>query len=268
LGRGAFNSDIQAKQFDRLELYAKLNRALAVKFKDLEEVVSTKIRYNLMPFDVRVDFVKVTEDTVLVPITIQIKNKDVTFVEKEDVSHAVVNIFGRITTLTGRIAQTFEDTVSIDVPKDLLANAVLKSSVYWKTVPLRTGRYRVDVVVKDVGNGEGRLGTWRSGIQVPNMGEDRGLVASTLILADKMEKVPTRDVGTGSFVLGTTKVRPRVSPTDGKPTTFKQNEKVNFWMQVYNLGADQKTNKSSATIQYEIVNTATNKAVVQTTENS
>jgi hypothetical protein len=268
LGRGAFNSDIQAKQFDRLELFAKLNRAPAVKFKDLEEVVSTKIRYNLMPFDVRVDFVKVTEDTVLVPITIQIKNKDVTFVEKEGVSHGVVNIFGRITTLTGRIAQTFEDTVSIDVPKDLLANAVLKSSVYWKALPLRTGRYRVDVVVKDVGNGEGRLGTWRTGIQVPNMGEDRGLVASTLILADKMEKVPTRDVGTGSFVLGTTKVRPRVSPADGKPTTFKQTEKVNFWMQVYNLGVDQKTNKSSATIEYEIVNTATNKAVVQTTENS
>jgi hypothetical protein len=83
-----------------------------------------------------------------------------------------------------------------------------------------------------------------------------------------MEKVPTRDVGSGSFVLGTTKVRPRVSSADGKPTTFKQNEKVNFWMQVYNLGVDQKTNKSSATIEYEIVNTATNKAVVQTTENS
>src|SRR5437879_3026587 len=105
LGRGAFNQDSSAKEFDRLELYAKLNRAPAVKFKDLEEIVSTKIRYNLMPFDVRVDFVKVTEDTILVPITIQIKNKDVTFVEKEGVVHGVVNIFGRVTTLPGRIAQ-------------------------------------------------------------------------------------------------------------------------------------------------------------------
>jgi GWxTD domain-containing protein len=268
LGRGAFNSDIQSKQFDRLEQFAKLNRAPSVKFKDLEEVVSTKIRYNLMPFDVRVDFVKVTEDTVLVPITIQIKNKDVTFVEKEGVSHGLVNIFGRVTTLTGRVAQTFEDTVSIDVPKELLPNAVQKSSVYWKALPLRSGRYRVDVVVKDVANGEGRLGTWRTGILVPNMGEDRGLVASTLILADKMEKVPTRDVGTGSFVIGTTKVRPRVNSADGKPTIFKKTEKINFWMQVYNLGVDQKTNKSSATIEYEIVNTATNQPVVHTTENS
>ncbi|MCU1285402.1 MAG: hypothetical protein JWO13_1752 [Acidobacteriales bacterium] len=268
LGRGAFNSDLTSKEFDRLELFAKVNRPPAVKFKDLEEVVSTKIRYNLMPFDVRVDFVKVTEDTILVPVTIQIKNKDITFIEKEGVSHGVVNIFGRVTTMTGRIAQTFEDTVSIDAPASLIADTAQKSSVYWKALPLKSGRYRVDIVVKDVGNGEGRLGTYRTGILVPNMGEERGLVASTLILADKMEKVPTKDIGSGSFVLGTTKVRPRVTPANGTPTSFKRSEKVNFWMQVYNLGVDQKTQKSSATIQYEIVNTATNKAVVQTTENS
>jgi hypothetical protein len=39
-------------------------------------------------------------------------------------------------------------------------------------------------------------------------------------------------------------------------------------MQIYNLGMDQKTNKSSATIEYEIVNTATNQAVVQKSETS
>ena len=56
-----------------------------VKFKDLEEVVSHKINVNLMPFDVRADFVKVTGDTVLVPVTIQVKNRDVTFVNKDGV---------------------------------------------------------------------------------------------------------------------------------------------------------------------------------------
>src|SRR5437899_11143317 len=83
-----------------------------------------------------------------------------------------------------------------------------------------------------------------------------------------MEKVPTRDVGTGSFVIVTTKVRPRVNSADGKPAIFKKTEKINFWMQFYNLGVDQKTNKSSATIEYEIMNTATNQPVVHTTENS
>src|ERR1700757_1290376 len=111
LGVGPFNQDLQTKQFDRLEQFAKLNKPPAVKFKDLEEIVSHKITVNLMPFDVRADFVKVTSDTVLTPITIQVKNRDITFVNKEGVQRGTVNIFGRVATLSGRIAQTFEDTV-------------------------------------------------------------------------------------------------------------------------------------------------------------
>ncbi len=91
-----------------------------MKFKDLEEVVSHKISVNLMPFDVLADFVKVTGDTVLVPITIQMKNRDITFVNKDGVQRGTVNIFGRVTTLTGQIAQTFEDTVQADIPAELL----------------------------------------------------------------------------------------------------------------------------------------------------
>src|SRR6185436_796067 len=124
LGDGPFTSSNQGKMFDRLDIFAKLNRPPAVKFKDLEEVVSHKIRYNLMPFDVRLDFVKVTEDTVLVPVTIQLKNKDITFTEKDGVARGTVNIFGRVSTLTGRVAQTFEDTVQVDVPSSLLAKTV------------------------------------------------------------------------------------------------------------------------------------------------
>ena len=37
-------------------------------------------------------------------------------------------------------------------------------------------------------------------------------------------------------------------------------------MQVYNLGVDEKTHKSSATFEYNITNLATNRAVVQKTE--
>jgi GWxTD domain-containing protein len=266
IGKSPSNQHMESKEFDRLTQFAALNRAPAVKFKDLEEVVTHKMRYNLMPFDVRTDFVKVTDDTVLVPVTVQVSNHDITYVDKDGTKLGVVNIFGRITTMTGRIAQTFEDTVSVQVPPELLSRTVENHSVYWKAIPLRRGRYRVDIVVKDV-NGD-RMGTWSRGIVVPDMGEDRGLVASSLILADQMEKVPTRSVGTGNFVIGTTKVRPRVEPSDGKPATFKRDQRLNLWMQVYNLGVDDKTNKSAADIQYQIINTATNQPVVQSKEST
>jgi len=265
LGVGPFNQDLQTKQFDRLEQFAKLNKPPAVKFKDLEEIVSHKITVNLMPFDVRADFVKVTSDTVLTPITIQVKNRDITFVNKEGVQRGTVNIFGRVATLSGRIAQTFEDTVQVDVPAELLPKTAENSQVYWKALPLRPGHYRLDVVVKDV-NGD-RVGNWSKSLMVPDFGDEK-LASSSLIVADQMYPVATKDIGTGSFVIGTMKVRPRVPSADGKPISFKRNQKLNFWMQVYNLSVDEKTHKPSATFEYDVVNTATNKAVVHTTEST
>ena len=265
LGPGPESAMQASKEFDRLEQFAKLTAPPPVKFKDLEEVVRHKISVNLMPFDVRADFVKVTADTVLVPFTMQMKNRDITFVNKDGVQRGVVNIFGRVTTLTGHIAQTFEDTVQADIPAELLAKAAENSQVYWKAVPLRPGRYRVDIVVKDV-NGD-RVGTWSKGVQVPDFADDR-LEASSLIVADLMEPVAAKNVGTGMFVIGATKVRPRVPPADGKPMSFKRNQKMNFWMQVYNLGINDKTHKASATVEYDVVNTTTNKAVIHTVEST
>ena len=258
-------ADLQSKEFDRLEQYAKLNQAPPIKFKDLEEVVRSKITYNAMPFEVRTDFVKITNDTVLVPITVQLRNRDITFVDKDGVEHGVVNIFGRLTTLTDKVAQTFEDTVAADIPSELLAREAENYKVYWKAVPLRPGRYKLDVVVKDV-NGD-RVGTWTRGIIVPDYSDDK-LANSSLIVADDVEPVPTTSVGTGMFVIGTTKVRPRVAPANGKPAIFKRGQKVNFWMQVYNLSVDDKTHKPSATFEYDIVNAATNKPVVHTIDSS
>ncbi len=124
-----------------------------------------------MPFDVRSDFVKVTSDTVLVPVTIQMKNRDITFVNKDGIQRGTVNIFGRLSTLTGKIVQTFEDTVQVDVPAELLPRTAENASVYWKALPLRPGHYKLYVAVKDV-NGD-RKGVWSRSIIVPEFSEDK-----------------------------------------------------------------------------------------------
>src|ERR1700728_3167828 len=267
LGAGPMSSDLQTKEFDRLEQFAKLQAPPPVKFKDLEEIVNTKLVTNLMPFDVRTDFVKVTGDTVLVPITVQMKYRDITFANKDGIQRGTVNIFGRVTTLTGRVVQTFEDPAQIDVPAELLPRMAENSSVYWKAIPLRPGRYKVEIAVKDV-NGD-RKGLWSRGIMVPEYSGDKP-PASPPNGAGGIEPGPTKDVSTGQFVIGLNKVRPRVAPADGTPALFKKNsdQKVNFWMQVYNLGVDEKTHKPSATFEYDVVNLATNKAVIQKLEST
>ena len=271
MGTGAPNPGPEAglqsnNEFTKMELLAKIQQAPKVKFKDLEEVVSHKINVNLMPFEVQTDFVKVTGDTVLVPVTIQVKNKDITFLNKEGIQRGTVNIFGRVTGLTGKVAQTFEDTVQVDVPAELLEKTMEHSSLYWKAIPLRPGRYRFDVVVKDV-NGD-RVGTWSRGVPVPEFNEDK-LASSSMILADHMEKVPNKSVGSGSFVIGETKFAyPHLDGPNGQPAKFKRDQRMNLWMQVYNLQADSVTKKASANIDYEIVNVANNQAVLHSSEST
>src|SRR5664279_176140 len=179
LGTGPLASSQQSKQFDRIELSAKLFAPPPVKFKDLDNFISEHTLLNgpVFPFDVRTDFIKVTENTVLVPITLQIKNRDVTFVTKDGVSKGVVNILGKVTTLTHKTVQTFEDTVEVEQPAELLQKSLDRKSIYWKAVPLLPGLYRLDIALKDVNNPD-HIGIYGRGIEVPTF-HDEKLATST-----------------------------------------------------------------------------------------
>jgi hypothetical protein len=139
------------------------------------------------------------------------------------------------------------------------------SKVYWKALPLRPGRYRIDIGIKDVNNPD-HIGIWAQAVDVPKYDEDK-LSASSLILADKMERVPSKQIGTGNFIIGNTYIRPRVMQTAATPAAFKRDQRLTVWMQVYNLGIDEKSRQNSATIEYQILD-ASNKSVLNSSEDS
>ena len=230
-------------EFNRLELYAKVQKPPEVKFKDLEAVVTARIVRDQIHFSWRTDFLKVTNDTVLVPVTVQVPNNQLSFLSKEGIHSATLNIFGRVTTLTGRVVQTFEEAVSRDFPDSLFQQSVKLQSIYQKAVPLRPGLYRLDLVIKDVHSGN--VGVINSRLAVPRY-EDEKLEASTLILADQIEHVPAKQIGSGQFVLGSSKVRPKLD------ADFSTADKLGIYMQVYNFKSDEKTHKSSGAFQYTV----------------
>ncbi|WP_433972249.1 GWxTD domain-containing protein [Tunturiibacter lichenicola] len=266
LGAGPLSSQNSSKQFDRLDRFAKLMAPPVIKFKDLESFMATSKILTGPPFlfDVRTDYVKVTNDTILVPVTLQIRNSDITFTNKDGVAMGTVNILGRVSNLNHKPIQTFEDTVSVQVPSELLARKRSDLSVYWKSLPLRPGLYKIDIVIKDVNNPD-HIGRWERSLNVPQYDDDR-LSSSSLILADQMERVPSKDIGAGNFIIGDTRIRPRVSTGVAVPVTFHRAQSLNFWMQVYNLGIDEKSKQNGATIEYQILDMATNTTVLQAQE--
>jgi GWxTD domain-containing protein len=245
-------------EFTRLEQFAKLQAPPAVKFKDLEAAVNSTVKYNLLPMKVRADFIPVTGSSVLSNITIQFERKDLQFKQKQGVSTATVNIYGRITSMARRPVNWFEDVVNVDLPTDMLQQGVKGASIYQKTLPLQPGRYRLNVAAKDIVGGN--TTNFEMVLEVPRL-EDDQLGQSSLILADQLEKVPTKSIGTGQFVIGTSKVRPRMNDT------FKREEKLGIYLQLYNFQPDEKTKKPDGTVEYVITKTGSGEKVFEYTEN-
>lgn len=235
-----FGRSIRTNQFERLNLYNNAFRPPEIKFKDLEAIISTKLSFNLLPFDLTADFVRVTDDTVLTPITIRLKYRDMAFQEQEGIHRALANVFLRITGINGRPAGTLEHTIQADIPASLFAQTLERDVFHQEIIPLRPGRYKMEVVIKDMHSNN--VGTLSQALTVPRYPEGN-LSTSSMILADLIESVPLNQVGSGPFVLGNTKVRPNVKDE------FTSEQDLKLWLQVYNLKVDEQTHKPSARVE-------------------
>jgi GWxTD domain-containing protein len=230
-------------EFESLDRYFRVMRP-PEHLKDLTAIVSSRLIRNPIHIDYGVDYLRVISDSVFVPITLQIPNREMAYREKNGVQSATLNLYARITTVSGRVVQTFEEAIARDVPTALFQEALEQSSIFQKAVPLRPGLYKLDVVVKDVESGN--VGVIGTALRVPRF-EDERLAASTLILADQIEPAPSGRIGLGAFVFGSYKVRPRLSGE------FSAAESLGLFLQVYNLEFDEAFRKSSVLVTYRLL---------------
>ena len=229
-------------------------------FRELEERVLSHIVANQLPFQYRADFLRATTNTVLVPISVQLRNRDLSFQNKQGLYSAVLDLYARITDPGGRVIQTFEEVISRDFPESLFQASLELSSIYQKSVPLRSGLYRLDLVIKDTRNGN--IGTLGTALRVPRFEQEK-LDASSLILADQIEPVSAAQMALGQFVLGAYKVRPRLSQE------FSASDKLGIYLQLYNLKVDEATHKTKVSVAYRITQAKDQKEVwraVETTD--
>ncbi|MBV9958914.1 MAG: GWxTD domain-containing protein [Acidobacteria bacterium] len=241
-GNGQGYSREQDNPFTRLITLNNLERAPQVKFTDLQAdlVGSPKVEENPLDFSMRVDFFRLSDERVITAFTIQTENKDLSFENSGGIQKATLNIFGRITALSGRRAGIFEDPVTTEATTDELVNAKNGKSAYQKAVALPPGRYKVDVIVRDVVSGA--TGIRNLGFEVPKY-DAQTLSTSTLVLASRLEAVGDR-LPSEMFLIGQNKVIPNVSGI------YHRGNDVGIYMQVYNAGVDQTTLRPSVDVDY------------------
>ncbi|MFH1965962.1 MAG: GWxTD domain-containing protein [Acidobacteriota bacterium] len=230
--------------FNRYERYATVMSSPITKYQDLQEIVKVRIDYHNLPFELKEDYFKLNEERELVPITLQVKHRDLTFKKEGQFNVARMAIYGLVQSLTNRVIAEFEDDLVIRYTDDELEKGLLKSAVYQKVLLLeRKLRYKVDFVVKETNSG--KTGIIRKAIVPPPYKGD-SLQVSTMLLSDQIEvltEIPDQDE---MFVIGDVRILPRLSKQ------FNNTMPLGVYLQVYNAELDQSTLEPALKIIYTL----------------
>jgi len=234
----------QDQPFDRYLRYFDVQKTPQIKYKDLKEIVEVQLSYETLPFEARLDTFWLNEAQVLVPITVEVQNKDLSFEEENGKRVAKVAVYGIITSITNRVITEFDDDMLNSFTIEEFPRAVQGRSIYQKIVPLeRKMRYKIDLVVKDLASST--LSVIRKAIVPPPFTEDK-LVVSSVFLSDyirKLEDIPSRDQ---MFVLGDVWIRPSIS------NRFLKQNAFGVYFQLYNVALDQANFEPKLDLTYQI----------------
>ncbi|HVF49809.1 MAG TPA: GWxTD domain-containing protein [Pyrinomonadaceae bacterium] len=243
IGSGSYSRE-QDSPFSRLQLLTDLQRPPQIKYPELAGIVGSGVTDdNPLTFDVRVDYFRASDERVMTAITIQTENQDLSFQDVGGVQTARLNIFGRITSVTGKRAGVIEDAVTTSATVEELTTVKDRKSAYQRAVPLAPGTYKVDVVVRDINSGA--TGIKHVGFTVPKY-DAKQLSTSSLVLAAKLQSLGDRPP-TEMFSIGNNKVVPNVSGV------YRRGEPVGVYLQVYNAGVDQTTLRPSVDVEYALM---------------
>jgi GWxTD domain-containing protein len=240
-----FGQRAKDQPFERLQLWADLQRPPAIKFPDLQVKADLpEIATDILPFSVRTDFFRMSSETVITSITVQFDHADLAFKNVGGIYSGQVNLYAKLTALSGRRHGSFEDILQTGrYTEDQLPAAQAVKSIYHKTLGMPPGRYKLDIVARDTASG--KTGVLHHSFEVPRY-QDNQLGTSTLILASSVEKLDNRDIPAGQFIIGRYKVRPHVSGI------YKPGQNLALFLQVYDAGMDQATLQPALKIEYVV----------------
>jgi len=244
-GGQLFGTRAKDQEFERLQLYNDLQKAPPIKFPDLQvKAELPEIASDILPFSVRTDFLRISEKSVVTLFTIQFDHQDLSFKNQGGIYSATVNMYAKIKSLAGRSSGQFDDIVqTARYTEEQLQIGQTQRSIYQKPLVLTPGRFKIDVVAKDVVSG--KTGVIHHSFEVPRYQENQ-LATSTLILAASIEPLDNRSIHAGPFVVGNYKVKPFVSGI------YKPGQNLALFLQVYDAAMDQATLRPALKVEYII----------------
>ena len=222
-----------AQPFEKLRDYFLLSKPPKVMFGHLRGDVDTRLKYNPLPLKVTVGDYRVGDDAFLAPLTIRVPAHELTYdADLKEVDRAVIQVFGKVQNLSGRVVYEFEDVIAADTTK----NKSLKAEtnfLYQKQLPLRPGRYKVTIIMEE--ESSKKIAVQVTSVQLSKV-ESGKLATSTLVVADGFASSgPDQTLSDPFMTPSGIKVYPNVTQEFGVESTLA------LYAEAYELSVDQAT---------------------------
>jgi GWxTD domain-containing protein len=232
----------QDSPFETLIRYFELQRVPPLDRSPFEATITGRplVDENALSFEVQPNYFRQSDNKVLAALTIQTDNRELVFKDIGGLQTARLNIFGQVKSITDQRVGKFEDSVTTSATAAELSELKNRKSAYAKAFILEPGRYRLDVIVRDIESGA--AGIQHVSLNVPRYSSDQ-LSASSLVLAAKLEGT-AGSVAVTPFTIGTTKVIPNLSGE------YSRSQPVGIYLQVYNAAIDQTTLRPAVDVEY------------------
>jgi GWxTD domain-containing protein len=231
--------------FEVMDLHRGLEEDRPLERNTIRELIDRpKVDDNPLNFSHQFNYFRLTDNRVMAVLTIQTENSELSFKDSGGLQIARLNIYGRVKTVADRRVGTFEDAVTTTAIAAELSTTRTRSSAYAKALLLEPGRYKVDVIVRDIESGA--YGIEHIGFVVPEFPADR-LSTSSVVLAAKLESTAAGAPAVSPFTIGTTRVIPNLTGV------FTKNQAVGVYLQVYNAAIDQTTLRPAADVEYVLL---------------
>ncbi len=241
----AYASGYKSNPFYRYEIFSKIQQVQQVKYNDLKELVKVSIGYSSLPFQVRSDYFKINDQQVLVPVTLELQNKDMTFERDGEVDSARIGLYGAVTSLGNQFIEEFDHDLVVSFQPEKLEKGLQGRSMYQKILLLENKtRYKLDLIVKDLSSNN--IGAVKAIIPPASVKEKEKLSSSSLILSDFIQQLGEQPKYDEMFVLGDVWIRPSV----GK--NFSRKLPLGVYLHLYNFGVDQSSNTPELEVSYRI----------------
>ena len=228
---------VRDRPFGRYDTYVQVQRATPVKDRDLKGLVEIEVSFDNLPFSHRIDYFNLNKDRALVLLSVEIDNRELTFEQDAGGRRARVAVYGIVTSLSNRITDEFEADLAAE------GGAQSSRSAFQRILVLeRKGRYKLDLVIKDLNSGS--TGVRRLGL-IPPLPKSQ-LVASSVLLSKYVRQLEDAAEQDEMFVLGDLHIRPSLDKV------FHPSDELNVYVQVYNAAFDQTAMRPSLKLEYEV----------------